>query len=358
MIKINELKEINKIKKDKYYSSILIILPLLNNKYILLSNSGGKLNIYDSKPNFEEKLIVHYTKQDLNNKNNEISHISLSKQDNNILITFPDFIKCISIYEENQNMTSDNNYVLKYKEIFSISLGLKDFCFYQSISLITINNQIVSSCVKEIIHSWINEENENNSSKSYRVKKVISVCRKDSSSYLLEAPYYKVLITCSFRDKIIKFFDLTNNYKLLSKIEKVGTGYYEGYIALISFNLIIVTGNGIDGMYLINVNDRQIFSKIELNGFKAWGNYICKTNYEDSNIYFLIGCEYKDEKKNYYYNFREYKISEGDLTEIGNKDKTHEEKISSIIFYDEEKKEGNKKYLWSSSKLDVIVWEV
>ena len=48
MMKTAEFKEVHKIKKNKHYSSILIVLPLLNKKYNLLSNSGGTLNKFDS----------------------------------------------------------------------------------------------------------------------------------------------------------------------------------------------------------------------------------------------------------------------------------------------------------------------
>ena len=46
------------------------------------------------------------------------------------------------------------------------------------------------------------------------------------------------------------------------------------------------------------------------------------------------------------------------MIEIGDKDKVHDEKISSIIFNTDEKNGENKQYLWSSSKLDISVWEI
>ena len=71
MYKIDELKEISKIKKKKYYSSLLLIM---NNedKNIILYDSKGIIHIYDSKNNFQEKLIVEIKK--------EINYISLKNK--------------------------------------------------------------------------------------------------------------------------------------------------------------------------------------------------------------------------------------------------------------------------------------
>ena len=353
MIKIEKIKEIQKIKKAKYYSSIILLLPN-EDKNIIISDSKGIIHVYDSNNKFEEKLKIIFNKDDLNGKNNEINFISLIE--NNILIVFSEIIKCISIYKE---CSKDNIEGFKYKEIFSLSLNLKDFYFYQCISLKSCNNnQIVSSCFKEIIHSWIKNENKNQDIQtSYRVKKVISVCNKDNSSYLLEIPELKLLVTCSFKDSVLKFFDIEKNFKLISKINKIGHGYYEGCISLINSHLFIVSSEGINGMLLIDAKNKEIIQQVEINGYKGWINSIYSdvlyNELNTNNMIFYVGGEYEDNKKNFSCDFQKYGIINGEMKLLKSKFNVHDEKISSIIVYSS----SNKYYFWSSSKLDIKTWK-
>ena len=361
MLKINELKEIYKIKKSKYYSSILL---LMNNedKNIILSDSKGIIHIYDSKNDFKELLTIEFKK--------EINFISL-KNENEILITFSEYIKCISIFKE----ISKNEKIYNYKEVFSVSLNLKDFSFYQCISLKSLENHLVSSCIKEIIHSWVlNSNNSNNTNLcnplNYRVKKVISVCNKDTSAYLLEIPKLKILVTCSFRDCVLKFFDLENNYKFVSKINKIGQGYYEGCLSLINSDLFIVSGEGIKGIYLVNAIYKEIIQCIQINGYNGWINCLyAEPDYNELNpnkMIFYAGGEFEDNKKNFSCNFQQYGIVEGEIKLLNNKLNVHDEKISSIILYNNSSIDGadgkrnidnnDKFYFWSVSKIDVKIW--
>ena len=322
-------------------------------KNIILSDSKGIIHIYDSKNNFQEKLTVEFKK--------EINFISL-KNKNEILITFSEYIKCILIFKE----ISNNEITYNYKEIFSLSLNLKDFHFYQCISLKSLENHLVSSCTKEIIHSWVHNNitsiNNDNSCIpiNYRVKKVLSVCNKDTSSYLLEIPKLKLLVTCSFKDCVLKFFDLQNNYKCIGRINKIGKGYYEGCLALINSILFIVSGEGIDGMYLINAENKEIIQQIQLNGYKGWINCIYAdplyNEQNPNNTIFYIGGEFEDYKKNFTCNLQQYEIINGEIILINSKNNVHEEKMSSIIFYFSSLSNEVKYIFWSVSKLDVKVW--
>ena len=359
MIKIEKFKEIYKIKKSKYYSSIILLMPN-DDKNIIISDSKGVIHIYDSKNNFEEKLKIIFNKENIKGRNNEINYIYLMNK-NDILITFSEIIKCITIFKEIIN----DNIIYKYKEIFSLSLNLKDFYFYQCISLKSEENQLVSSCIKEIIHSWVINKNNNSNisdiSFTYRVKKVISVCNKDTSSYLLEIPKLKILVTCSFKDSVLKFFDLQNNYKCIGKINKIGKGYYEGCIALINSYLFIVSGEGIDGMYLINAKYKEIVQQIQLNGYKGWINCIYSDPFYNeqnpNNMIFYIGGEFEDYKKNFSCDFQQYEIINGEIKLFNSKNNVHEEKISSIInFSSSSSNEDNKSFFWSTSKLDIKIW--
>ena len=323
-------------------------------KNIILSDSKGVIHIYDSKNNFEEKLTIDFNKENLKGKNNEINYIFIMNS-NDILITFSEIIICISIYKE----ILKDNITYKYKNNFTLSLNLKDFNFYQCISLKSLENQLVSSCMKEIIHSWV-INNNNNSDINYRVKKVISVCNKDTSSYLLEIPKLKLLVTCSFKDCVLKFFDLQNNYKCIGRINKIGKGYYEGCLALINSILFIVSGEGIDGMYLINAENKEIIQQIQLNGYKGWINCIYAdplyNEQNPNNTIFYIGGEFEDYKKNFTCNLQQYEIINGEIILINSKNNVHEEKMSSIIFYFSSLSNEVKYIFWSVSKLDVKVW--
>ena len=77
MIKIEDLKEVKKIKKTKYYSSIILLMPN-DDKNIVISDSNGIIHIYDSKNSYDEKLKIIFTKENLNGKNNTINFISLT----------------------------------------------------------------------------------------------------------------------------------------------------------------------------------------------------------------------------------------------------------------------------------------
>ena len=77
MIKIEDLKEVKKIKKTKYYSSIILLMSN-DDKNIVVSDSNGIIHIYDSKNNYDEKLKIIFTKENLNGKNNTINFISLT----------------------------------------------------------------------------------------------------------------------------------------------------------------------------------------------------------------------------------------------------------------------------------------
>ena len=332
MIKIEDLKEVKKIKKNKYYSSIILLMPN-DDKNIIISDSNGIIHIYDSKNNYDEKLKIIFTKENLNGKNNTINFISLINN-NDILITFSEYIKYISLYKEEEN----NNIVFKYKEITSLSLNLKDFYFYQCIPLKSFDDkQLVSSCMKEIIHSWIVSGNNNdNIQLSYRVKKVISVCNKDTSSYLLEIPELKLLVTCSFKDCVLKFFDLQNNFKLIKTI-----------------------------MYLVDSKNKEIIQQIQINGYKGWINYIfADISYNDLNpneMIFYVAGEYEDNKKNFSCDFQKYGIINGEIKLLNSKFNVHDEKISCFIFYPSLSSDeiGNKKNIfWSASKLDIKIWSI
>ena len=354
MLKINELKEITRLKKLKNFSSLILLISNKDNN-IAISDFNGVLHIYQSKNNFNEILTIEFKKENFKNKNNEINFISLKGQ-NEILITFSELIKCISIYKE----LSNNNIIYKYKEIFSLSLNLKGFNFYQCISLTSIENQLVTSCLKEIMHSWI----INDKKSDYRVKKVISVCNKDTSSYLLEIPKLKLLVTCSFKDCVIKFFDLNKNYKLISKINKIGQGYYEGCLSLINSYLFIVSGEGIKGMYLIDGRYKEILNYIQINGYNGWINCIyADINYNDTNkkMIFYAGGEFEDNKKNFSCDFQEYGIVNGEIKLLNSKCDVHDEKMTSIICYlplssSNDKNGKNKFIFWSASKVDIKVW--
>lgn len=359
MLKIDNLKEISKMKKSKYYSSIILIMPN-EDKNIIISDSKGLLHIYESTNNFKEILTIEFKKENFKSKNNEINFISI-KGINEILITFSELIKCISINKE----LSYNKIIYNYKEIFSLSLNLRDFNFYQCISLTSIENQLVSSCLKEIIHSWIINNNNNNNNSSYRVKKVISVCNKDTSSYLLEIPILKLLVTCSFKDCVLKFFDLNNNYKLIKRINKIGQGYYEGCLSLINSYLFIISGEGIKGMYLIDGRYKEIVEYIQINGYNGWINCIyANINYNEINkdkIIFYVGGEFEDNKKNFSCNFQEYGIVNGEIKLLNNKSDVHDEKMCSIVYYlnssYKENKNISEKYIfWSVSKVDIKIW--
>ena len=306
-------------------------------------------------------MTIEFTKDKLNGKNNEINFISLKNQ-NEIIITFSELIKCILIYKE---ISNNNSFVFKYKEIFSLSLNLKDFHFYQCISLKSIENQLVSSCLKEIIHSWILNNNNPNINSFYGVKKVISVCNKDTSSYLLEIPKLKLLVTCSFKDCILKFFDLSNNYRFISKINKIGQGYYEGCLSLINSYLFVVSGEGIKGIYLIDAKYKEIIQQIQINGYNGWINCIfADTNYNESNpnkMVFYTGGEFEDLKKKFSCDFQQYGIINGEITLLKSKKNVHDEKISSIIFYFpylDNQKDNNKFIFWSVTKIDIKIWSI
>ena len=358
MLKFKNVKEIHKIKKTKYYSSNILLMPN-DNKNIIVSDSKGIIHIFDSKNNFEEKLKIEFSKECLKKNNNEINFISILNH-NDILITFSEIIKCISIYKEFQQ----NKEIYKYKDKFSISLNLRDFYFYQCIPLKSIENQLVSSCMKEIIHSWINTNNTNsNIPISYRVKKVISVCNKDTSAYLLEIPKLKLLVTCSFKDAVLKFFDLEQNYKFVSKINNIGYGYYEGCLSLINSFLFIVSGEGINGMILINAKYKEIVQNFEINGYKGWINCIyANVLYNELNpdfMIFYVGGEYEDKNKNFSCDIQQYGIINGEIKLLDTKTNVHDEKMSSLIFYYtslSNENDNNKFYFWSSSKLEVKIW--
>ena len=361
MIKIENLKEVKRIKKPKYYSSIILLMSN-DDKNVVISDSNGIIHIYESKNNFDEKLKIIFTKENLNGKNNTINFISLINN-NDILITFSECIKYISLYKEEEN----NSIIYKYKEITSLSLNLKDFYFYQCISLKSFDDkQLVSSCMKEIIHSWIVSGNNNDNNQiSYRVKKVISVCKKDTSSYLLEIPELKLLTTCSFKDCVLKFFDLQNNFKLVATINKIGHGYYEGCISLINSHMFIVSSEGIDGMYLIDAQNKEIIQQIQINGYKGWINYIfADLNYNALNpneMVFYVAGEYEDNKKNFSCDFQKYGIINREIKLLNSKSNVHDEKISCFIFYPSLSSDeiGNKKNIfWSSSKTDIKIWSI
>ena len=361
MIKIEYLKEVKKIKKAKYYSSIILLMQN-DDKNIVISDSNGIIHVFDSKNHYDEKLRIIFKKENLNGKNNTINFISLINN-NGILITFSEYIKYISLYKEEEN----NNVVYKYKEITTLSLNLKDFYFYQCISLKSFDDkQLVSSCMKEIIHSWIVSGNNNDNTQfSYRVKKVISVCNKDTSSYLLEIPDLKLLVTCSFKDCVLKFFDLQNNFKLIKTINKIGYAYYEGCISLINSHMLIISSEGIDGMYLVDAINKEIIQQIQINGYKGWINYIfADLSYNDLNpkeMIFYVAGEYEDNKKNFSCDFQKYGIINGEIKLLNSRFNVHDEKISCFIFYpslSSDEIENKKNIFWSTSKLDIKIWTI
>ena len=96
-------------------------------KNIIISDSDGVIHVYNPHNNLEEKLKIKFS---LKYNNNEIFFVSLMNK-NDILITFKEIIKCISIYKE----SIGNEVVYKYKELFSFSLNIKSFHFFQCISL-------------------------------------------------------------------------------------------------------------------------------------------------------------------------------------------------------------------------------
>ena len=354
MIKIKNLKEIYQIKKEQKNPSIILLMRN-EDKNIIISDSDGVIHIYSPNNNFEEKLTINLTLKD---NNNEIFFVSLMNK-NDILITFKEIIKCISIYKE----SIGNEVVFKYKELFSLSLNIKSFHFFQCISLKSLdNNYIVSSCVKEIIHSWILNNNNSDIYSRYRVKKVLSVCNKDTSCYLLEIPKLKLLVSCSFKDCVLKFFDLQQNFKFISKISNFGQSYYEGCIRLINSYLFIVSGEGINGMLLIDAKYKEIVQHIQINGYLGKINSIYADEvYNDlypKDIFFIIGGIFIDNKKIISYDFQQYEINNGEIKLINQKDNVHEEKISSIIVYNEcpLNSKINKYYFWSASKSVIKIW--
>ena len=175
----------------------------------------------------------------------------------------------------------------------------------------------------------------------------------------------KLLVTCSFKDCVLKFFDLNNNYKLIKRINKIGQGYYEGCLSLINSYLFIISGEGIKGMYLIDGRYKEIVEYIQINGYNGWINCIyANINYNEINkdkIIFYVGGEFEDNKKNFSCNFQEYGIVNGEIKLLNNKSDVHDEKMCSIVYYlnssYKENKNISEKYIfWSVSKVDIKIW--
>lgn len=360
MIKVDNLKEISIIKKTKNYFTFLLLMEN-DDKNIILSEYNGVIHIYNSHTNFEEIFTIIFNEK---KNSNTIQFISLMNK-KNILVTFKDIIRCISINKKKESTNeNENKFTYEYNELFSMSLNLRGFDFYQCISLQSMENYLVSSCEKEIIHSWTNSSIDSQN-RQYKVKKVLSVCKKDTSSFLLEIPVLKLLVSCSFKDCVLKFFDLSQNFKLLKKIDKLGQSYYIGCLKLINSHLFIVTSEGINGMLLIDARYKEIVQKYEINGYKGWVNSIyANISYNDSNpnnIVFYIGGTFIDDKKNITSDFQQYEIGKGEIKLVNKKSNVHEESITSIIYYNpchlsDGENENKNFYFLSFSKSNLKIW--
>jgi hypothetical protein len=361
MLNISNLKEISTIKKTKNQYFTFLLLMENEEQNIILSESINVIHIHNSHTNFEEVLTITF-----NNKQDSNTIVFISLMNKNILVTFKDNIRCITI-DKIKDSTNENKIIYSYKELFSMSLNLRGFDFYQCISLKSMENYLVSSCEKEIIHSWTTNTNINTNSNDikYRVKKVLSVCNKDSSSYLLEIPSLKLLVSCSFKDCVLKFFDLSENFKFLRKIDNLGMGYYIGCIQLINSYLFIVASEGINGIILIDARYKEIVQRYEINGIKGWVNSIYANSlYNDlnpNNMMFCIGGTFLNDKKIISSDLQQYEIVKGEIKLVNQKNNAHEETITSLIYFkvnhlSNTENDNNKFYLLSQSKSYTKIW--
>ena len=306
--------DFNLLKSMTAKTAIISKKPSINDKHNSNQDKGSR-NVVNKDNN--SKYEAEYNK----NKNNNNLNSEKNKQNNN---NYPK--------KNIDNNSSQNNNYEKMKN----------------------NNNNMS-----------HPNNNDNTQFSYRVKKVISVCNKDTSSYLLEIPDLKLLVTCSFKDCVLKFFDLQNNFKLIKTINKIGHGYYEGCISLINSHMFIISSEGIDGMYLVDAENKEIIQQIQINGYKGWINYIFAdisyNNLNPNEMIFYVSGEYEDNKKNFSCDFQKYGIINGEIKLLNSKFNVHDEKISCFIFYpslSSDEIENKKNIFWSTSKLDIKIWSI
>ena len=124
---------------------------------------------------------------------------------------------------------------------------------------------------------------------------------------------------------ILNCWDIKNNFNEIKTLENIST-WGSNAMCMINENILLIGGYSSNGIYIINTDNYQLISQIE-KGKKSYVYSIIELM--NGNI--LVGCQDENSK----YSLIEYKYENNTLIQLISKDNAHTSYILGLIEMDD-----------------------
>jgi WD40 repeat protein len=163
------------------------------------------------------------------------------------------------------------------------------------------------------------EQNEKNKNfYCIETKKISDTDNSDTNILLINE---NEIVSSSFDDKYIIFWNLKKNFSKIKKFEDIDCNYSKNSICLIHDNYLLIGGyENNKGIYLININNHETIKNIV-----STLNYVCSI-FELLNGTILVGAF-----ENHKFCLINYKFVNDNLIKIKSKESAHKGEIFDII---------------------------
>ena len=319
-----ELKEYIECNKIVRHKDAVVNIILLSDGRISSCSIDGRINIYN-KDTYQKDIMIDifefiFYHTQLSN-DNIIACCGLNNH--NILRIYKIRDYADLKYDLIQKLEGHNDWVWKVIEIEE--------------------NKLVSSSKDNTIKIWEKNMPDFFAENNYNCIKTITI---NSNSNNKPINIIKIkeneLAAFSYGDKLLKFFDIKNDFKEIATINNIINGCDPNSMCVFDDNTLLIGGYESSGIYLINTLKHEVISIVN-NNIKEVNSFLKLSN---GNI--LIGC--KDE--NNANSLIEYKFYNNNLIKINSKENAHEKDIYSLI----EMKDGT--IVSSSADVYIKFWKI
>ena len=262
--KINEIKKIKLIHKDKYNTIInkeyTCFSSLNNNNYILCGNKNGEVEIYDYMENSDLTMEYYKLKLLIKAFNNEVKYIceldkdliAVSGVNNEIkIIECKDNISQYSIIQEIY-IPDSNIYSMISFPLLSSQEKRYFLCFGTDKNILIYKSNKSS----KYLNTLGNENRQENL--SFELYKIIEL---NTLTHCLIETDNKYLIAACPNEKTIKFFDMTNDFTQVANITDINATHGSNIFTVMpkEKKLFVACDNGFK---IISIDKKQKFKGV------------------------------------------------------------------------------------------------
>ena len=289
----------------------IIYIEKLSDNNIILCCKDGSLKIY---------------KQKVENSLNEFSDITKIIAIGGVLLFAPKLTPAVvlSLIGSKENRINQNKKIFisyKYELLETIKGHQESVC-----KVIEMSENLIISCGLDTTMKVWTKKND-----SFTCIKILTVNDEPGSSTNILKINKNEIVSAATKANYIIFWNI-NTFKEIKKISNIVCHWNRNSMKMINKNTLFIGGNNYNGIYLIDVVNYQVTSKILLEKIVAI-SAIIKLNNES----ILIGCQKEDKSEgediSYSYSLIEYKYNSNakTLTEVRSNKDAHADIATGLI---------------------------